>query len=61
MCTMLASAWAVSEATLLSTASCTDFASAIAALAMPRMRIVSSATWPTPDIALSAVYSAYFA
>ena len=61
MCAMLASAYTVSEATLLSTTSCTDFASAVAALATPRTRRVSSATRPTPDIALSAVCSAYIA
>ena len=61
MCAMLASAYTVSEATLLSTTSCTDFASAIATSAMPRTRRVSSATRPTPDIALTAVSSAYIA
>ena len=57
----LALAFAVSEATLLSTTSCIDFASAIAASATPRTRRVSSATRPTPDITLSAVCSAYIA
>ena len=57
-CAALASARAVSEATLLCTSPCTDLASAIAASAISCVHRVSSATGHTLGIALYATCSA---